>query len=337
MIPVTVRVGIILTAPRFVLETTLAIRVQTQMFAVNRCLGVLAGAILLLSFCQSSHAAEWFETEPVACSGLDSVKAALDAILPPDLTIFQGAGVGMSYVTITAPVLHRATDQISRPTTISAAQATDIEAALKSASDAAEVPLLVKIGTSVATGLRLPARTGTLAGLLFGIFYDEINAEPTRVRAAAAFIAEGGEIYHRSAMMRREINSALFLSYTTEYRVSVGKETRTFILSGCLYAAKLSSDQFHTISQFNNKLVKRVHGNMWRLWDVEDQKFEGEPWTYLKQADGFFWFDRNSMENGIPVGKDSIRLSMFGGAWELRSFANQASGYRVVYPSVVVD
>ena len=288
---------------------------------------------------QPAFGSEWFEKENVSCSGVSAVTAAFEAVLPQTLQTSQGLDISKRYVTLGGASFRGTSDRFGPTRVLGPAEARDLERALRTVSDESKVPLLIKAASSIMTGLFLPAISGTTSGILFGIFFDQIDAEPLRIKDAANFIAAGGELYRRSAVLERKIDSAFFLSLTDEYRVSVGQEARTIVLSGCIYAIRFDPSQFTTNGPLNNKIVKKVSQNTWRQWDIEDQRFDPiEAWTYLRQSDGFFYFQSPAIENNQVVGQDQIRIGMMGGPWQKKSFfSGPNANFVTIYPHVNFD
>ena len=293
-----------------------------------------------VAFCQTAAYAEWFETEGTSCSGLPSVRDAFLAYAPDTISALQGSGAGNYYVSIPAAQFTQmrtsGEDQIAGVVQLSLTQARDLSRAVRQAGESAQVPQFVNIGTSILTGLALPVKIGTGSGLLFTYFFNNINVFSSNLITASAFIADGGEVYHRSSVHVRAQDSARFLSYSTEYRVNLGRERRIFIHYACIYPIRVAVSEFHTAGPSNNKIVRNIEGRNWRVWDVDNQRYEGDAWKYLRQDGGFFYFEVDAIENNNIVGQTSYRLSFTGGPWQRRRHDAPANDYQSYYAAMSI-
>ena len=148
-------------------------------------------------------------------------------------------------------------------------------------------------------------------------------------------IASGGEFYEQLSMLKRAEDDNVFLSSITGYRISLGKENRSFAIYGCVYPVAVDVKEFHTKGQFNNKIVRPIAANVWQTWDVDDNRFEGEPLTYIYQAGGFYYFEKDAIENNLLVGRDLYRISFLGGAWQFMHYNERPNGsFKTYYSNV---
>jgi hypothetical protein len=283
------------------------------------------------------QAAEWFENQDVNCSGIQVIGDAFAAYTGGSLPIKSGAGQGEYFVELSAgdysALLTNAADRISNVKTLNKNQAQTLASIIAAAAENAKIPTFVKVGTALATGLILPQGPGTRAGLLFSYLFDKWDAYAVSLKETSLFLVDGGDAYRRTAPLRDQ-NDAPFVASTTEYRVMVGKETRNFMYHGCIYALSVKVREFATTGQFNNKIVKQIAGKTWRVWDVDDKKFDSADLTYLRQDGGYYYFEADAIEKNVVKGKHQHRISFKGGPWQYKNFFDPAGTFKTQYAKV---
>jgi hypothetical protein len=147
---------------------------------------------------------------------------------------------------------------------------------------------------------------------------DSIGAAAENYHNVGLFVAEGGEVYMRSSIIQAKDDNNIFQVVTSEYRVALGNENRTAVLYGCVYPLEVTVSEFRTEAGTNDKVLKAEGSNIWRIWDVTENKIESAPLTYSHQAGGFYYFEEDSIENNVIGGKDQWRISFLGGLGNIR-------------------
>jgi hypothetical protein len=277
-----------------------------------------------------AEADEWYRTEAANCSGERALGDAISALTGGGVALGSGDGFGKYYVPLSATILNSMATQnaekIENLKALDASQAKTLKNLFLAAAENAKVPTFINVGTSIATGLLLSPVGGTATGLAFNFLFSRVDANTVSVHDVGLFFAEGGEVYRRVVLKRRQGDENPFLFTTSEYRVSVGAEKRTFVVDGCIYPVAVSVSEFETTGQFNNKIIKSAGNNKWTTWDVDDKKFEGEPYTYVYQAGGYYYFEREQMESNQIVGKNLYRISLFGGPFSTMDYDTRPDG-----------
>jgi hypothetical protein len=285
---------------------------------------------VLATNCTPSSADEWYETEGANCSGDVTLAAAISAITGGGLPLQSGKGPGNFYSTISASDLNSFaapnTEKIQSIQSLDGTRSKSLRAVFLSAANDAKVPVSVTTGTNLITGLLLPPVLGTGSGLIFGYLYSKIDAASTNVHDAGVIIAAGGEVYKRTALLRRTQDDNPFVVSSTEYRVSVGTEQRSFAVQACVYPLAIAVNEFDTTGQFNNKIIKPAGGGIWKQWDIDDKKYDSAAYTYIYQKGGFYYFDQDQIENDRVVGKNLYRISLFGGPFQTMNYNERPNG-----------
>jgi len=302
----------------------------------RRCFELLVSASMLLASNSAIAEESWYRGTGSHCSGNVSVSAALGALAPSTLKLEPTAPAGNYAIVLTPQELAEFKSQpVPRANvTLSAAQATDLRQALKSAADS-KVPLFFKLGVSLLTSFTV---TGPLSsfgvGWLFDQAYSNLEAPAVSLSETAHFIAEGGNVSQAVNVASR--NEERFGVVSQAYSVSVGKEFRSFNLYTCLYPININVTKFTTASGMNDKKLVKVSGDTWKQWDVTDGKWDAtEPYTYLYQSEAFYYFSKPAIENNAVVGQNIYRLSTRGGAWERKRF--DAQKFQSMYASLTME
>lgn len=220
---------------------------------------------------------------------------------------------------------------------LSKEQANSLRKMFINTSEEIKVPVIFDITLSLFTGLYLPARIGTASGLFYShLFAGKINAASASIRDVGLFMAEGGRIYRRVSILRRESDRNFFALVSSEYTVSLGAESRTFVVFGCIYPIKILVSEFETKSPYNNKILKQIAPSLWRTWDLEDKRFSGDVYRYIKQESDYYLFERDAIVNNTVVGQDLYKISVTGGEWQVLHYNERSTGvFSILYPATV--
>ena len=259
---------------------------------------------------------EWFENEYSNCSGLVPIASAMATIAPSSLVVHTGGGVGKHYITIPVAtygafrkgaILEKEIDT----KVLSKDEAASFRQVLLSQADSGSVPMWLASGADIMLGYALPGGWGTGGGLLFSYFVDSINAISVSLKEASRFVAEGGQIY-RKITLKKRADGRYFLLQTSSYKVQVGKESRVFSFYACLYPTRVVATEFRTMAGkgMNDKIVKPGVGNKWKVWDVDDNKWDNYEFTYISQDADFFNFEKPD--------HSKQRISIIGGPWQFK-------------------
>lgn len=284
----------------------------------------LTYAASLLSAANANAANEWFENTDVGCFGNQAVGAAAEALAGGGIKIKSGSGPGKYYVDVTALDLlsmkKDTSDQISDLKSLDVVEAKDLRTAINNSAEGGKVPLLINISASFGTGILFSGGSGAVAGILLSMFFDKLNALSADLKTLGHFIADGGEVYRRSVPIKNSDSKNNYLLSSTEYRVSVGKETRSFVLHACAYPIKVIVSEFYTLNApfGQDQILKPQGGDIWKIWDVKESKWYGDPYKFVAQGSDYYYFEKDRIENDTVVGKDSIRVSFSGGDWMIK-------------------
>ena len=302
-------------------------------------MSVLCLATLLSASPHLALAAEWFETKIPNCSGVEALNAAASALVKRSVDIKAGAGAGTLYARMNAAALNAALDsrneQIVDAITLNQAQATDLRTAVQNTAQDLKVPQFAEIGSSLLTGLALPALSGTGGGILFSYLFGLQNENALSVKEASLFIAKGGLLYRR-VFPKKGADDNYYVSVTTEYKVMVGDEPRTFVFHGCVYPLSVIVTEIRTKATINDKILKNIGGSQWRVFDVTDNRFEGEIMNYTKQEGSFYYFSIDVIELDRVKGQDVERVSFIGGPWQHQHVVDfPGEGFKNFYKETV--
>lgn len=285
------------------------------------------------------NAAEWYMQEDASCAGNRAAGEAIAAITGGGLKLNSGNGPGKLYATIDSPnfrsIFNSKQDNISNYVTLDQNQAKSLSKIFIGISDDIKVPMAVNVASGVFTAIALPAASGTIAGAIFTYLFSEIDAAAVPIREAGLFIVTGGSVYRRLTVKQRQSDGNLFALASTEYTVKIGNEQRTFVVNACTYPIRLNVNEFQTEGPYNNKIIKQSDG-YWKVWDIEDKRFGGEPLKYLYQSGGFYYFDRSKGISGVSA-FDLHRISFIGGPWQFQNYDERPNGkFNTLYGSTLI-
>lgn len=283
---------------------------------------------------------DWFSTAGFSCSGNMNLAAAIEPLLGKGPDIKKAQGPGNFYASMSAESYNKlrnnGSDTIQGAHTITMQEAQSLAIAVSNVAEGAKVPGFVGPGVDLLTGLTMGLVSGLANEFLFNQFFDEINAFAADARTLSFFIAEDGSLYRRLVAKKGSKNEP-YVVVTNEYKVSVGKSSRTFALTGCIYPLEVIVNEFATEGPHNNKIVRRIEGVKWKVWDIEGNKYDPDDWTYLYQSEGYYYFSKDAIENDNVVGQNIYRLSLRDGPWEYKSFfAGPAATFKQQYAKVQI-
>ncbi|HEY8124538.1 MAG TPA: hypothetical protein VIF88_03850, partial [Methylocystis sp.] len=142
------------------------------------------------------------------------------------------------------------------------------------------------------------------------------------LKGFSIFIVEGGRLERRWKLLKTTKNG-LYLVSSMEYTVSVGAETRRFVTAGCTYPVKVDVSEFRTNEKVGNKIIK-PHGNVWGVFDVDDNKWDSTQLSFLTQDEEYYYFTEDQIENNKVVGQNIHRISFQGGRWQFKHYDDPA-------------
>lgn len=290
-------------------------------------------AAILLFLSSPSLAEDWFLSAPSNCSGITSVSAGLHAMFEWKSPVFS-AGAADHLVFPISPTLHNRLNQSGsvefEEVLLDEEKSESIRSVLRSATGG-KVPLWFKALTALFGNVTIPSTLANVGvGLLFDRAYEELDAASIELDNAIPFIAKGGVLSRVGEI--RAAHGQRFLLLSTRYQVSVGEETRTITFSACLLPAPIHTEEFQALGQFNNKRVLKQPDGSWKVWDIEDAKWD-KSITYSHQELEFYYFSEPYIENNQVTGLTYHRLSLVEGPWQRKSPSD--SSFKTLYANVV--
>lgn len=305
-----------------------------------RCLLRLS-AVACFTFLQtpSLAAEEWYSKATSNCSGNLPIQAAIQTLTGGGLPLESGIDPGSFYVrlAVTRYAHLKAADKdvIGASKILNATDAATLRRVVSSVAEDSEVPLLISIGSSILLGLVLPTSTAAATDIVFSYFYSDLDAAAIKMGSTPLLIAAGGEARRRDVVRKNQGNQP-YLVTSSEYVVRVGDEVRTITYFGCLYPIRVDVSEFETTGEFNNKIIRSTSDGFWRVWDLDGQRYEGDPLKYMHQSDGFYYFSRDAIREDVVVGQHIHRISFDGGPWQRKSFFDGASAsFKSLYLEVL--
>ena len=297
-----------------------------------------AVVIAAMTFCVpiSAYCAEWFESEGTSCSGAQTIEAGVSATIGGGVHVEAGAGPGNYFVPISALDLSdlASADGIKNRHTVNASEAKSLRHVFLSVNKFEKTPAFVTHLSSLITGLAMPAKIGTATGLLYTYLFSVADASAEETRDVGLFVATGGEFYRKLATINRKSDQNPFASNTIEYKVSLGSESRQFVVFGCLYPLRVDVTKFVSTGPANNMILQKNASGQWQRWSVDDNKFEGDLYKYLYQSGGYYYFGLDAIENNQIVGQDIQRVSFAGGPWQLHRHDDSPNQFFTLYAKV---
>jgi hypothetical protein len=309
---------------------------KRRLLRLSRC---VVGAVILFvastSISPSARANDWYETAPSDCSGTNAVITAFVALLPSSVPVHPGSGstyYAEAPIRLVSDLEKSGGEKIVDTLVFNKKKADDYRNAMKVVASSYQVPYFFVVAAAVYTGMVLSPGLGTAAGLVFSYLLDQLNQPAVAVTGFTAFIAEGGELDRRWKLLKNQSNG-YYLIDSMEYVVSVGSERRRFVTTGCSYPVKISVSEFKTNDQFNKKIVT-PQGAVWRVFDVEGNKWDSTVLKYSSQDEQFFYFTEDAIENGNVVGQNIHKISFVGGPWQYKAYNSTDGKFKSFYTSV---
>ncbi len=288
--------------------------------SINRLLFISAVCGTLGYSSIASAQTDWYRDIGSHCSGHLPLVAGVQTFFAKRLSFISIAPGGNLAVTL-APAqiaeFSSRTPFVFEVVDLSGAQAVSLKKVFAASADQ-RVPLLFKVANAFLINFTIPAtllNVGT--GFAFDFLYSQVDSIPTSIENAGAFLAEGGKL-EQQLSIKKSAQGRFVLSQAV-YSVPVGKESRTFIISACIYPIAVQVSEFQTEGPFNNKIVKPRDGKNWGVWDIEDKKWDSRVLRYLSQDADSYLFESDEIENNNVVGKSIHRISLLGGVWQVKN------------------
>jgi hypothetical protein len=216
---------------------------------------------------------------------------------------------------------------------LSAEQAANFRARFEAVADAT-VPAVITAGAALIGNIVIPGPlANTTAGWLFDQILSLAGVRSMVAREVAILTAEGGIVSQRGYVLRRA--EERYLGISVEYNISLGNETRAFILYCCAFPIAVKVSRFVTQSPFNNKTVSPLDNDKWGIFDQESNGWDDRNIRYSHQDTSSYYFLQDEYENNQVVGQTTLRLSFSGGTWS-RQYSD-SSNYAVIYPSIIAQ
>ncbi|WP_143684474.1 hypothetical protein [Variovorax sp. KK3] len=261
---------------------------------------------------------DWFAQVGSHCSGLMSLNEAVSRILDTPLAVEAASPAGCYVALLPASSIENGDGSLYL----------QAEIVLETSNSLQLRNLLVEYGdATVPYGLRVFTATildkiefigpqaelwKFVASFAFDQLYDFLDAVPLQLRTLSGYIAVGGKVQRQTFMTRT--SAGRFLEARQIYAVDVGLETRSFVLSDCLFPVKVVASEFEAKTQFATKQLKQRLNSSWQIFDVGTNRWETEL-TYLCQDAGNYFFESNEIEYDRLIGKTTHKVSFEGGSW----------------------
>jgi len=197
-----------------------------------------------------------------------------------------------------------------------------------------KVPMSFKVGIAFISEIVFNGTISSLvAGWLFDQAFNAIDTASVDLASISPFIAVGGLLKSHQRVAHR--GHASFLLSTIEYEVSVGQESRSFTLYGCVYPVKLVVAQFTTAGPYNNKILRPIDQSRWGVWDITDSKWDDQNLVFRYQDSDYFYFLQDEFVDGKTVSKSLVRVSVLGGPYQKKR--SNAQTFSTYYASVTAE
>ena len=270
---------------------------------------LVVGMTCLLALIQESQANSWFSVEGYNCSGSRPLHDAIQTYTGFHLNIQSGSS-GNVYAVLSGK---EALGYLEKETVVGSAtldqeSAKTLSHIFFTQANDTKVPSWVGLNSSVLTGLLLPSRFGAdvASDFTFNLFFTSIDQYANSIRDIGLFIAPGGVLKSEVSVRQRASDGNLFIVASDVYSVPLGTSTRSFSVFACIYPLNVETDQFTTSGPLNNKVMRRIDAQSWRTWDVDTKRYSGDPYTFLFESGGAYYFERDG---------DLHKLSLTGTGW----------------------
>lgn len=276
-----------------------------------RCSAALA-VLVCAVFVPAAYAKPWYETATFSCGDPLTVRpGTLGAgwFAKPIPFVFPTAG--KLYITMTLADFRAGSTSVGAPfdaVTLSSSQAASLRGVLAMSAASAETRATASSVASYLAGLVTHLATSTVIDQLLSYLSRDATTSAVTARIVSETVASGG-VLTRALTPARDAKGHEYLYDTISYQVSVGSETRSYVLTSCFFPVKIAYVRFKTVSPLNNKIFTQLANGRWRSFDVDSAKFEGNEWEEVDRDDEYMYFH----EVGFA---DTWRISMRGGTWQ---------------------
>ncbi len=304
---------------------------HTKRLAFSQIVTVTTRAVIaLLFFLNSSEASTlgWYEQESYRCQGASSLAS-----------VFSGAGWFQKKIDLvgTAPASGKIhiRETLERIHAVTAAQGASVIDAYVFTPESA--PKFRAVLQSIEASQRAPYVAQALLDLVksyaltpiadIGLtgfsewLIEKRNADTVSFGDLRGLVASGG-VLERTLAFYQHADKQRWALITDSYRVSVGQEQRTIILSSCIYPVETLVAEFATHSGTNDKIVRPIDSKQWHKFDIESNKYDRTILNYVGQDEEFYYFNEDDEQQ---------RISFRGGTWQLK---NNPTGWATFYSRV---
>jgi hypothetical protein len=276
---------------------------------------------LIFFACSASFAStpSWYEQTSFACSDPLNLTAALTQSSWFTKTVnLKSVAInqGLIYAIVSKSDFARYSSAVDHSESmeeiaLSPQRADSMRQILKISQQNAKVPLLAAAVTAIPSYFTTWTG-GVVLDQVFGLIFSNLDEISVAADTLRNFVASGGIL--KSVVTAGTKDNSEYLVYSYVYTVNVGNESRTFLLSSCVYAAKLTFKEIDTVGTLNNKHLVSLGGDMWRVFDVDEGKFDPGDWVETYRDREFIYLENSSSGNII----DKWRVSVHGGKWQVQ-------------------
>jgi hypothetical protein len=141
---------------------------------------------------------------------------------------------------------------------------------------------------------------------IFNFLFALEKVRHAKISLLENFLAEGGELIQLGQIEKLKNNNYIAIE-TIRYRVSLGKETRSFLIYSCVYPAIVVMRRVITTYPPNNKMIYEGSGDNWVGKNAETGTVVDQL-KKLREDDDFYYFTRSR--------GGELRISRHGGPVE---------------------
>lgn len=270
----------------------------------------------------------WFQSEEAKCNGSGQVRAALesgDFFKNFVSTTVNDAISGHVH----AIVSKRVVNDIEKPRYYETVNLTADKAAILSSivskqADAVDVPWFASELYPRLIGLFNGGVGSLLSDGAFSYLFKKLDAAADSYSRLAHDIVDGGTLHQVIQMGRTKDDGRTYTMLLDVYSVSIGNTQRDYVLSSCVYPTEVKVSEFKTVAASGNKIL-RFDGNDWEQLDIESGRLDSIDFSFVGQDMEFYYF--NEMVDGAVF--NEFRISMFGGAYQLKTGGSWATLYPI--------
>ena len=286
--------------------------------------------LALIFFFNGAHAStiEWYEQESYKCQGASDIAAVFSGA-----RWFQKKHVLLCPLPASGKIHIR--ENIARIRAVTEAQGASVidayvftpesapkfRAVLQAIDASQKTPYVAQGLLDLVKGYLLtPFADVTLSGFS-GWLTEKRHADTITFGDFKGLVASGG-VLERTLAFYQNANKQRWALVTDSYRVSVGQEQRTVILSSCMWAVETLVNEFATHGGANDKIVRPMDGMQWHKLDIESKKYDRTILNYVGQDEDFYYFKTDD---------ERQRISFRGGMWQLE---RSPTGWLTLYSQV---